>query len=256
MIGSPLFAGELPELFEKPWTAWYCGYEGKSFNFGVDPDGNASIIPVKKDEWLSQALWITIRPVIEEVLPGGRVVSKQNQPDGWEAVTESSEEAEKVHYRGTVTGGATYEIFYEVDGSEIRGGGRILDKGELTENPIRLSIRVMVPNVYRHTEDEEVLERKTKRDRVDLVMADGEKNRFDVLDVVDASEMTGKGVRSARIDLSRWDGSRLELEAGDAGLFEFQNGGKKPVYKGFTLGWMPEPAKNPEGEARFVIEFK
>jgi hypothetical protein len=74
--------------------------------------------------------------------------------------------------------------------------------------------------------------------------------------VIDALEMTGKGVRSARIELDPWKGSRLELDSGNAGLFEFWTGEKRPLYKGFTLGWKPDPAKDPEGKARFVIKFK
>lgn len=251
-----VFGDELPELFEKPWTAWYCGYEGRDFHFGVDPDGEASLIPLKKkDERFSSREWIKITPVIEEILPGGKVVTKKTVDDGWEAITESSDEAENISYRGTVTGGARFEAHFEIDGSVVSGGGRILEKGEL-KNPIRFVINVKIPNCYSYEDDPDKLENKAKRDRVDLVMADKSRKKFDVIDPVDAEKESGNGVKSARIDLAGFDGGRLELDAGNAGTFEFENRGPSPLYKGFTLGWKPDPAKDPKGEARFELEYK
>jgi hypothetical protein len=29
-----------------------------------------------------------------------------------------------------------------------------------------------------------------------------------------------------------------------------------PLYKGFTIDWRPNPAKDPEGKDRFVIELR
>lgn len=252
-----IFGDELPELFEKPWTAWYCGYEGKNFHFGVDPDGEAALIPLNKKERFSSRKWIKVTPVVEEILPDGRVVTKTAVDDGWEAITESSNEAEVISYRGTVTGGARFEAHFEIDGNVVRGGGRILENGEL-KNPLRLSIRVRIPNCYSHFEKDEqdALEKKIKRDRVNLVMADKSKKKFDVIDPVNATEENGDGVRSARIDLAGFDGARIELDAGEAGQFEFWNGAGNPLYKGFTLGWKPDPAKDPNGEARFELEYK
>ncbi|BCX47104.1 hypothetical protein HAHE_10120 [Haloferula helveola] len=256
VFGSAL-AGNLPQLNDQPWIGWYAGYECRDFRFGVKNDGEASLIPLQKKEPISPRYWIDIIPVIEEVLPGGRVVTKKAQDGGWEALTESTAEAEKISYRGTVTGGAKFEVHFELDGDEILGGGKILDKGELTENPIRLSIRVRVPNVYYHTKNEEDVEDKADGDRIQVERSDGKKLRFDGWDPVwaEKEDVSGPGIKTARIDLDGYKGAKIDLESGDKGLFEFWNGEKRPLYKGFTFGWKPDPLKDPEGKARFTLKF-
>jgi len=256
--GGVLSAGELPQLVEKPWLGWFVGVEGRHFNFGVKDDGEAVLIPINDhDEPVSPRHWIEIEPVIEEILPSGRVRTKQHQDDGWETATAPTAALENVSYRGTVTDGARFEAHFEVDGSEIRGGGRLLDKGGLTEHPVRFAIRVKIPNVYVYVDDEERLEELAGDDRIRMERADGERLRFDGTDVVWAEkEHSGPGIRTARIDLTGYDGAKADLDSGEAGLFEFWNGSKRELHKGFTLGWKPDPEKNPDGEARFTLKFR
>ncbi|MCH7224992.1 hypothetical protein [Haloferula sp. A504] len=258
LFGTNSLLGGLPQLSEKPWIGWFAGYEEREYRFGIMADGIAALIPLndRSDEPVSQKHWIEIEPVIEEVLAGGRVVTKQADDTAWEGLTEPTEEGGKMSYRGKVTGGATFEVHFETERGRILAGGRILDKGDLTEHPIRLSIRVKVPNVYQFIEDEEKVEDLADGDRIRLVKADGRKESLDAWEPVWADkDISDPGVRSARIDLEGYDGRKIELEAGDKGLFEFWNGEKRPLYKGFTFGWKPDPAKDPEGKARFVLEF-
>lgn len=247
----------LPQLNEKPWVGWFAGYEDRDFRFGVRADGIAVLIPLdeRKDEPVSPRYWIDIQPVIEEVR-GERVATKKARDDQWEAITEATDEMEKASYRGTVTGGATFEVHLEMDRGVLKAGGRILEKGELTEHPLRFAIRVKVPNVYHYVKDDDKIEDLADGDKIRLERGDGKKFSLDGWEPVWAEkEVSGPGVRSARIDLDGYDGRKLELEAGDGGLFEFWNGEKRPLYKGFTFGWKPDPEKDPEGKARFTLEF-
>lgn len=251
-------AGELPQVNDKPWLGWFVGVEERHFRFGVRGDGEASLIPLSdRDEPVSSRYWIDIEPVIEEILPGGRVRTKQYQDDGWETEADPTDELETVTYRGTVTDGARFEVHFEVDGSEIRGGGRLLDAGGLTDNPIRFAIRVKIPNVYVYQDNEDRLEDLADGDRIRMERADGEDLRFDGMDVVWAEkEHSGPGIRTARIDLEGYDGAKIDLDSGEAGLFEFWNGSKRELHKGFTMGWKPDPEKDPDGEARFTLKFR
>lgn len=256
-IGNSL-ADALPQLNEKPWVGWYTGYEERKFRFGVNQNGEAVLIPIdkRKREPMSPKYWIEIQPAIEEVREAGRVVSKRPTADGWEALTEASATADKIAFRGTVSGGATFEVNLEVSRGEIRAGGRILEKGELTKYPLRLALRVRVPNAYPYVTEEEKLQERARRDKVRIERADGEKLTLGTVDPVQAeTELNGTGVRNARIELDGFDGYRIDLDAGTGGLFEFWNGEKRPLYKGFTFGWKPDPEKDPEGRARFSLKF-
>jgi len=258
-VSTGSMADTLPQLSEKPWVGWFAGYENRGFHFGVKMDGEAELMPVDDDDKVgSPRKWIAFKPVIEEILPDGRVVTKQALEDGWEAITEASDSAETMSYRGTVTGGAKFEVHFEMGKGEVLGGGRLLEKGDLTDNPIRFSLRVRIPNVYQHDRDEDALEKKAKRDKIQIERADRKKLKFNSLDPVwaEKEDVTGPGVVTARVDLEGYDGARVELDAGDKGLFEMYNGELRPLYRGVTFGWKPDPAKDPDAKGRFVVKFK
>ena len=258
LFGAMPLVGGLPLLDEQPWLGWFSGHEEREYRFGIMADGIAALVPLKErdDKAVSQKFWIQIQPVIEEVMPDGKVVTKQLDEAGLEGLTEPTDKGGKMSFRGRVTGGATFEVHFETARGKIYGGGRLLDKGELTENPIRLAIRVKVPNLYQYIEDEEKVEDLADGDRIRLVDADGKKQSLDAWDPVWADkDISGPGIQSAQIDLEGYDGRKLELDAGDKGLFEFWNGQKRPLYKGFTFGWKPDPTKDPEGKGRFLLEF-
>lgn len=253
----PLLAGELPELSEKPWVGWFSAHESKGFHFGVGGDGRGSLIPLKSSgEQFTSALWIRIEPIIEEVQSSGRAYSKKVIEESWEALSEPGLEAETIAYRATVEGGAKYEVSFQIDGSEVFCEGRILEAGELTEKPIRLVFRIQIPDYFRFEREEEDFEKKFKRDRVEFLMADGEKRKLDIFEEIDAEKINVSEIESAQIEYDGFKGPRLEFESGDAGVFQFWNRKVQPLSMGFSLNWMANPATKPDGNAGFRLEFK
>jgi hypothetical protein len=253
----PLPAGELPQLKENPWIGFYAGYERRNFHFMVNSAGDCLLSPMgEKGSPLSSRLSIRIRPVVEDVLPSGQIVAKAALDDGWEAVTPASIDPESLVYRGTVTGGARFEVKLEFDGDQISAGGRLLEKGTLV-NP-RFMIRFQVPDAYYHENNVGKKAEKAKKDRIDLVRADGKKLKLDLVTPLDAesAEFNGPGIRQARIDIAGYRGLRLELDAGKDALFEFWNKGELALVEGFTLGWQADPAKDPEGKGRVVLKAR
>ncbi|MEP4076679.1 hypothetical protein [Haloferula sp.] len=258
LSSAAVFGGELPEIYDKPWTAWYSGYEGKTFHFGVDSDGEASLIPIdeKSEERVSQHSWITIKPVVQEVYSSGKVSNKKPTEDGWEALTPETTEAEKVHFRGTVTGGAKYEVLFEIDGDEVYATGKILDKGELTKNPIRMAFRVTVANSYRHTKDEDDLEEKIKDDRFNFVMANKKKAKFKGGVPEDEVAKECKEISSVKAEISYYKGGKIEIDGGGIGVMEIEDPKSAPIAQGFTLVWVPDPAKDKDGKGRMMLKYK
>lgn len=252
----PSLADRLPIMTQQPWLNWYAGTDARGFRFGVDVKGEAKLMPFKKsDELVSTREWIEIEPVIEHVLPDGQVVKKTTQEDGFEAITPSGNEAETITYRGTVTGGAKYETTFEVGGKDVAAGGRIIDKGTLTEGTLRFSLRVKIPNAYPHVDDEDKLEDMADSDKIELVLADGKKLKFDGFEPVDGAEIT-TAIDEAKVDFDGYKSGRVEVESGDGGDFEMWTGGKKSLYKGFSLNWMHDEVKDPQGKARLELTLK
>ena len=254
---APLQAGELPYLNEQPFLGQYAGTDTRDFRFMVKTSGEALVIPSKaKGGFVSDRFAIKFAPLVEDTLPDAKVVAKYPVKDAWEAVTPATEDPEKITYRGKVSGDATFEVNIELAGGKVTAGGRVLEKGKLA-NP-RFVIRVQVPNVYQYDKDAEKRDEKIKKDRIDLVRADGKKLKLDVNTPLDAEsdKFSGPGIIQARIEMAGYVGHKLEIAAGTAGVFEFWNKGEAALYDGFTLGWKHDAAKDPEGKGRLAFEMK
>jgi hypothetical protein len=256
-VALPLSAGSLPLLRESPWIGWFSAYECRKFRFGVDDKGVGVLQPFKErreDEVITWRHWIKIEPVIEEI-QDGRVVTKRIDDDGWQALSKSSTEAEAIAYRGTVTDGATFEVRMELERNTLVVGGRLVDRGGLTQHPVRFSIRVIIPDVYCYVEDPEEVEERADRDRLRFERVDGERFSLDGWEKVKVGEIQGDGLEKVRLELEGYDDRRVELETLKGGRMFLWNGDKERLHEGFTIQWRPEGAAVEDGSGRFKLEF-
>jgi hypothetical protein len=258
LASLPLHAGELPQIREQPWLGKYFGYEHRSFQFSIGTSGEGGLLPMgEKGKPMGHSNTIRIQPMIEETLPDGRKVGRLGTKDGWEPVTKPGADEEKVVYRGTVAGGARFEVTFEFDGAEIRGGGKVLEKGTLT-NPLAFVLRVNFPDVYYFEKDAAKKKEKAEKDRVDVLRVDGKKLKLDLVTPLDAEseKFSGPGVAQARVDLEGYKGKRFDLEAGSNASFQFWNKGEDELVKGFAFGWSANAAKDPDGKGRFILKVR
>lgn len=247
-------AGILPQLDEKPWTGHFAGYQKRMFRSWVDRNGVCFICPPDgRGGYVFNRAGIRIEPVVEEMKADGAASFRKRLDDGWEALTPAAAPAGKVVYRGTVTGGAKFEVSLEYDGNRIWAGGRLLDTGKLKDP--RFTMRMIFPNAYYHERDPEKLGMKARRDRIDFVRVDGKKIRMDVLENVDVSapEFAGPGARQVRVDLAGYKGARFDLEAAGGSRFGMSNAGGEALVRGFTLDWRADEGADPEGAPRFSV---
>ena len=258
LLPPVLSAGELPQLQEKEWVGNYAGYERRSFEFRISGRGDGLLLPMgDKGKLASDRIGIKVLPLIEEVMPDGKIVAKMPTADGWEAVTPATVNPEKLVFRGTAAGEARFEVTFEFDGDEIRAGGKVLEKGKLT-NPLRFVLRFQFPDAYPYDTDPAKRAVKAKKDRVDLLRTDGKKLKLDLLTPLDAEaeKFGGPGVSQARVEIDAYKGHRFDFNAGPNASFEFWNKGDPALVEGFTLGWKPDPAKDPDGKSRVVFEVR
>jgi hypothetical protein len=260
LLCSPLPspAGELPQLTVQPWIGKYAGYERRGFQFSVGANGEGVLLMTgDKGKPMGHSTAIRFQALVEEIQPDGRVFAKSPVKDGWEAVTPPNAEAETVTYRGTVPGGARFEVNFDLDGDVIRGGGRVIDKGGATK-PLAFKLRIHLPDVYYYEKSAKKREDLAKKDRVDLLRTDGKKLKLDLLTPLDAEsgKVNGPGMAKARIDIAGYKGGRFDFEAGDDAAFELWNRAEEALIEGFALGWRPDPAKDAEGKARFTLKIR
>ncbi|WP_367875028.1 hypothetical protein [Luteolibacter sp. Populi] len=258
LSAAPLLAEALPQLGgQAPWLGQYAGTENRDFRFIVKTDGQGQLMPAKeKGGFVTDNFAIRFVSLIEETLPDGKVVSKMVKEDAWEAVTPAAKDPKKVTYRGTVAGDAKFEVNFELEKGAIRAGGKILDKGQLS-NP-RFVMRIQVPFVYLYEKDAEKLKEKVKNDRMEVVRTDGKKLKLEMDKPLDAetAEYSGPGITQARIEIAYYGGHKLDVATTPGAAFELWNKEEKALIEGFTLGWKHDAAKDPEGKARLTFQLK
>lgn len=259
-------AAELPGLKEKEWLGYFVAFQNKKFQFSMTAQGKTAIkVLNKKGDPLNQKLAIPVEFVVEELLPNGKTTVKALQPESLESAQEATEKPRGIVIKGKVTGDAAFEASINEESGVISLGGRLLDPGTLTKNPLRFSIRLRIPDAYASTaksEDEdkekEKLEDKMKGDRIQLIWTDGKRVRQPTDKSVDAAskEINGPGISALEVEFSSYDEKKIELSASPNSAITLSSPKAGPLYEGFLVTWMADPAKDPEGKARLTIEVK
>jgi hypothetical protein len=250
--------GQLPSLNEKPWLGHFAGYERRDFQIGVTAAGQIEL-QIKKDNGgvLGVGRVIYIRPEICE-MSNGRLVVKQPVIESLSSPDQPTVQPKKTTFRGKVTGNAEFEITLEFDDDEIHVGGRLLNKGELT-NPVHFQIRVRYGDVYRYTSAEK-LENESSRDRIETLDLDKKKGKIKFFDSIDlASEkINGKGLSAVEIEMKGLNNVKFQYEAQGASAMRLENndGLASAPLNGFSVIWRADETKDTDHKARLYLQLK
>lgn len=257
-------SAELPILHEKEWLGYFAAFENKKYQFGITGQGKAAIRVIgKKGGPVSQKLAIPVEFTIEEISPDGKATIKSIKPESLESAQAATDKLKAITIKGKVTGDATFEVYIDEDRGVMAFGGRLLDPGTL-KNPVRFSIRIKIPNVYADTnkgpdkKEQKAFEEKVKSDRVQLAWTDGKRVKQDADKPVDANskDLSGPGITAAQIALSPYDEKKLEFTASANSAMTLAGEQAAPLHDGFSLIWMADTAKDPEGKARLTFDAK
>jgi hypothetical protein len=261
---SPVSA-ELPGLEENEWLGYFVGFKNKKFQFAITSQGKAAIKVIgKKGEPLNQKLTIPVEFLVEEIRPDGKISEKNLKPETLESAQPATNKPQQIVIHGKVTGEASFEISINEDRGVISLGGRLLDPGTLTKNPVRFSIRLKFPDAYPYQKatgdkkEEKELKEKTKNDRLQLSWTDGTRVKLPTDKPVDAGskEINGPGIAAMQVEFSSYDEKKFEFTASKSSSMTLSSAQSAPLYEGFTLTWMADPAKDPEGKERLSFEVK
>lgn len=258
-------SADLPGLAEQEWLGYFVGFQNKKFQFAITSQGKATIKVIgKKGEPLAQKLTIPVEFLVEEIRPDGKPSVKNFQPETLESAQPATNKPQQIVIRGKVTGEARFEIHVNEDRGMISLGGRLLDPGTLTKNPLRFSIRLKFPDAYPNAKaagdkkEEKELEHKMKNDRLQLSWTDGKRVKQATDKAVDAgsNEINGPGIAAMQVEFSSYDEKKFEFSASENSTMRLSGTLAAPLHEGFTLTWMADPAKDPDGKARLSFEVK
>jgi hypothetical protein len=250
---------------EKDCLGYFIGIENNHLRFGITPDGKASVIGLsKKGDLLSSNLKIHVDFRVEQVMPDGKFTRCAILPETLESTQAAAADPKLTVIRGKVKGDASFEITVEKSRNGVLLGGKIVEPGTLTANPLRFSIALTFPNVYLNSKKkgdkkiEKAFEDLIDEDRIQLVMADRKKVKLTPSESVDASakEFNGAGIMEAEISLSPYQGKSFVFAAAPNSSMTFSNSKPGPLHDGFVVTWAGDAAKDANGTARLSIGMK
>ena len=263
-LGGGSALAELPSMGERPWMGYFLGTKTRDFSFGLTSQGAGVIIPMGKgDKECSMQLRVPVTFLIEEVLPDGRTIVKKILPETLESKDLATAKPGKTSVRGKVTGGASFEAFLEVERGTIAVGGRLLDPGTLTKNPLRFGVRATFPDSYPSKQTPEkdaakALAKKLENDRYAVLWTDGKRAKFNGADKLesDPKKINGPGIANIQVEVAAYQGKTFEFTASEHSEIALSTRLAQPFSKGFMVNWYPDAAADPEAKTRLKFTVK
>jgi len=257
---------KLPLLDDREWVGYYKVAASKKFAFGITPDGECKLFAIGKEGRAMIHDSIAVGFLIEEVTPDGKILTKSFFPEFLESEQPASVSIKDV----TIKGKAQDDVLFELTLTEDRGGillgGKVTSPGKV-QNPLRLAISVKIPDLTpgdkpKEEEDEKKakkeLEKLLKGERLSVKWIDGKSERPTATEPIDASSaaVSGPGISALSGEFSKLGGAKLEFAAAPNSAMTLSNDPSKPLYKGFTVFWRPDMAKDPQSKARLSLQLK
>ncbi|MEO8615302.1 MAG: hypothetical protein ABI600_09190 [Luteolibacter sp.] len=264
--------GELPSLDDRKWVGNFVVLEGRNFEFTLASQGKARISAMgKKGLPISDRLAVSLDFLVQETLSDGKIVTKAVQPASLESSQPATLKPKDIVIRGKVTGDAGFEAYITEDRGAISVGGKLLNLGTLTKNPLRFAIRASFPNPYgdakgKATENDKsalkkeakAMEKTMQKDRLQLKWIDGKSTKLELIEPVDASskEVNGPGIAALSAEFSTYQDKKFILTASENSSMTLSNSAPKPLNGGFVVIWMADPVKDPGAKARLTVDVK
>lgn len=264
---------QLPALDNEPWRGYFAVHAGKRFQFCIVSQGDMHLRALDRDGAVIGGV-IGAMPLavfVREILPNGTAVNRPLNPESLETSDSPTEKLEKTVFRAKAEGGVSFEVTVEQSRGIIFFGGRILDPGTI-KNPLCVAFSVTFPNPYPYdlrpvdeTEDErekkkllKAFEKKIHGDSISLKRTDGKRLKQALSATVDISskEITGPGITEFEMEAAAFPERKFVFTAAPNSSMTLSGGAATPIYKGFSLLWAPDPAKNADGKARLAINVR
>lgn len=265
-------ADELPASLDKPFLGcWVAFADSRDFEFLIGGDGTSELFfKDGKTRLKTGGCTVNVYYALEEQVKekGGKTrwINRAMKEDGFEDFDpETAEPAlgKAVSFTATYTGGIKVRVshFFTKDGVEI--ATKLLEKGS-SKNDMRVGVRVLVGDMFRHIKDEDLEDRTTKsklkESRIAVLPADskrssGKRIKFEDYEL-NLTELFPKGATRFSLESDRIADHEYELSTAnpDYGLLEFRQ--TKKLLHGFLVNWWPDPEKTAEKDCRLVIEVK
>lgn len=268
ILASPMAQAQLPALKKEPWLGFFAAYEDRRYTLGITADGQLKLTPLNdKGVAFGPNSVLTIQVGIEEVLPDGTAEMKVLKPETLKSEQAPTEKFERLVIQGQVSAEAVFEAVIEEKSGIISIGGRVLDKGKFTKNPIRFAVRAKMPNLHPTVNDEWVKSdpkkaaaffKRIEDDTLQLTRIDGKRlvQKFDKPVDTASADVSGSGISRIEITMNNFTNRKFLFNASENSRMTLSNTNAAPLYRGFAMNWTPDVEKDKDGKARFSFMVK
>ncbi len=255
---------DLPTHTERAWQTDFAGHQARRCTLRINSGAEGVMEPVGDNgKPVSYRILPKAEFIVEEVRPDGKTFVRKLDYDTLETEDKPFLREGKAVFRGkTKGGGAEIEGHIAITAAgELVFGGRITNPDKL-KNPQRLGVRLNLPTLYHSAKkegrDAKAFEKQLKSDRYQFVRTDGSKGRLDGMEKLTPEMEKHNGPRLSEFTLSAADyrGRIIEAKASPNSAMFLHPKKEQLPYQGLTLLWFPDPAKDPETEARITIRVR
>lgn len=244
-IAGSAVSAELPVLPEKQWVGFWVGYEQRDFDFGVGGKGEGELFLKERGregfERISLFRTLKVHYIVEEEI-GGKWQRRTLEEDLFETTQAASAEVEKFEFVAAYKGGTKIQVGHFLDGKMIQISSQLVSTE--SNNPIRVGVEVVFPDLYRLQGDitERELKKKMKGDEVRAVRLDGKKFKYDIYEEVSLEDeaVLGKGAIEFSLESQSLADKTISLSLGAPKTGKILFSQKTPLHSGFAATWYPE----------------
>ncbi len=260
----PLQAATLPELSAKEWMGCWIGHGQNEFDYSViAKDAKGTLYPKVrgKNGWAQIGLHdkFQIFFILEEQ-KGGTWTRIGIKEDAFETTQAASSEVAACELVATYDSGSKARIRHRFERRSLVLSTVLEHKA--TENPTRVGILIMTPEIYRVEKMKKVptadeLKKLMKDDEIKAVRVDGKSFKFKLHEEVVLSDekLLAEGATEFSVESKRYGGNPIRFAAAQKGGGKILFKQSKPLYEIFSATWYPAEGKVPAKGSELVIEF-
>ena len=249
----------LPSLDENPWFGMFAAHEDRDLRFTFSDMGKVEVRPIANNRPLGMQYIMSIDFYVRETRANGRVTNHTLVPESFTTEDEATTRPEKFTVRAKTKDDAEVEIVVERQRNGFAIGGRLVDKGKLTSNPVEFAIRTRFRDFYYHVSDREsrTHTRNVRGDEARLRLTDGKRERVAFNDEVENPEaLAAMNIAQMQLNIHGMRGKTVEYSATENARINIDKTNDRPMTRGFHMFWTADPEKNVENTERLEISVR
>jgi hypothetical protein len=232
----------LPSMSKLPWIGYFMATKEKKYQITMTTAGTAKLEMLNaQGNTGHSAKSITMSFFIIETLPDGKTVNRAIIPDSLTSDQPAEIDPKKpMVFRGKVKGDASFEAIYYPERGGYSFGGKVIDKGTLT-NPLSFAVRADFAPYHFKGDDISDTEKLAKKDNIRFETTQRKREKLGFLDEKSSTSALPDAITNAEIATEGYSGLGFKLISSSGTSFSLSSRNEKRLLEGFGILWRTDP---------------